>query len=242
VTGSSFRTWKEMEATTKTLEVPSLVDALYAATRDRILNGELPAGDPVTEVDLATLYSVARPTAKAAMERLVYDGLLRRAWNKTARVPIMTSEDIRDLYFVRAFLEREIGMELAKRKLVPEAARRSLQAMRECGPDSPVTQVVEADIEFHLALVEALASPRLGRLYRSLMGEVHLCMAQVRTNQLESPASFVDEHLAIIDAIEVGEPHYVSQLISNHLEAACLRLLRHVAGHEADTDTETRAT
>ena len=125
-----------MTTAAASLHVPSLVDVLYTATRDRILTGELPAGSPLTEMEVATLYSVARPTAKAAMERLVYDGLLRRASNKTARVPEMGVDDIRDLYFSRGLLEREVMVELARRKHVPEAARRSLRAMREAGRDS----------------------------------------------------------------------------------------------------------
>ncbi len=41
------------------LHVPSLVDALYLAIRERILSGQLAGGSPLTEMDLANQYAVA---------------------------------------------------------------------------------------------------------------------------------------------------------------------------------------
>ena len=41
----------------------SLTDALYESVRKRIVNGEIPQGEKLTEVRLATEYNVARPTA-----------------------------------------------------------------------------------------------------------------------------------------------------------------------------------
>lgn len=223
-----------MTTAAASLHVPSLVDVLYTATRDRILTGELPAGSPLTEMEVATLYSVARPTAKAAMERLVYDGLLRRASNKTARVPEMGVDDIRDLYFSRGLLEREVMVELARRKHVPEAARRSLRAMREAGRDSAVIKVVGLDIEFHHALVEAVGSPRLDRLYRSLMGEVQLSMAQVRVTQPLSPSRIAREHSLVLKAIEAGDVDQVTAAINHHIEHACTRL---IGGHLSNRES-----
>ena len=49
------------------LTVPSLVDALTAAIRERILTGQLTGGTPLTEKEISTFYDVARPTAKAAL-------------------------------------------------------------------------------------------------------------------------------------------------------------------------------
>jgi DNA-binding GntR family transcriptional regulator len=210
------------------LQVPSLVDALYNAIRERILTGEVPAGAPLTEIDLASQYSVARPTAKAALERLVHEGLLRRASNKTARVPVMDLGDIRDLYYNRAFLEREVMTALAGKRLVPDTARRSLQQLRDVSTNPVVTEVVEHDIAFHRALVEALESPRLSRLYTSLIGEMHLCMAQVQANRLLSPSRIADEHSAILEAVAAGDAEAAVTEITSHLDRACRRLSGHV--------------
>jgi len=212
-----------------TLQVPSLVDALYAEIRERILTGEVPAGTPVTEMDLATQYSVARPTAKASMERLILEGLLHRGSHKTARVPVLDADDLRDLYHTRGLLEREVVMELAAQGLVPEQARKSLDQLRDSSSPS-VTEVVHLDMAFHSELVGAIHSPRLNRLYRFLAGEVRLSMAQLQANHLLSSSRIVSEHAAILACIEQEDVEGAVNSVTKHIEQACARLLAHVEG------------
>jgi DNA-binding GntR family transcriptional regulator len=114
------------------LIVPSLVDAVHCALQTRILSGELAAGTPLTEKDVAESYDVARPTAKAALDRLIYNGLLRRSTNKSARVPSLIAADVADLYYSRGFLEREAISAVAGRRQVPQAA---LEAMAQARAD-----------------------------------------------------------------------------------------------------------
>jgi DNA-binding GntR family transcriptional regulator len=215
--------------TRTTLQVPSLVDALYAEIRERILTGAVPAGTPVTEMDLATQYSVARPTAKASMERLVQEGLLRRGSHKTARVPILGRDDLLDLYHTRGLLEREVVMELAAKGLVPDQARKSLEQLRDMS-DPSVIEVVNLDMGFHSELVGAIRSPRLNRLYRWLAGEVRLSMAQLQANHLLSSSRIVSEHAAILACIEQEDVEGAVNSVTRHIEQACARLLAHVEG------------
>jgi DNA-binding GntR family transcriptional regulator len=219
-----------------TLQVPSLVDALYAEIRERILTGEVPAGTPVTEMDLATQYSVARPTAKASMERLVLEGLLHRGSHKTARVPILGADDLRDLYHTRGLLEREVVMELAAQGLVPEQARKSLEQLRDssgssgsAGSSAPsLVEVVNLDMAFHSELVGAIRSPRLSRLYRFLAGEVRLSMAQLQANHLLSASRIAQEHAAILACIEREDVDGAVASVTQHIEQACARLVAYV--------------
>jgi DNA-binding GntR family transcriptional regulator len=222
------------------LHVPSLVDAVYEAVRKWILTGEVQGGHPVTEMDLAQRFSVARPTAKAAVERLVHEGLLRRATNKTARVPLLVTEDIRDLYRTRAFLERGVVTTLAAKRLVPDSARKSLVALRAATRDPVLPEVVGLDIAFHRALVEALESPRLTRLYVSLMGEAHLCMAQVQYHRLLRISRIAEEHAAILSAIEHGDANRATDEVDSHLERACNRLVGFLETAETPDPTVDR--
>ena len=216
------------------LTVPSLVDALTAAIRERILTGQLTGGTPLTEKEISTFYDVARPTAKAALERLVYEGILRRATNKTARVPLMDADDIRDLYYSRAFLEREVVAALAATGNVPAEAQNALAVMRAAiDHQAPLTKVVQADITFHRSLVNALNSPRITRMYHSVIGETHLCMAQVQARHLLSPVVIAAEHEDILRAIADSDPAAAADHVTTHLNRACARLISHVTGRSA---------
>lgn len=211
------------------LKVPSLVEALATAVGERVLSGQLPGGTPLTEKEVSTFYDVARPTAKAALERLVYEGLLRRGPNKTARVPLLSPEDIRDLYYNRGVLEREVVAALARSGNVPVAASDALaglDAVVEHGAE--LAEVVQSDIAFHRALVDALNSPRLTRMYRLLVGETRLCMTQDQARRLH-PAVIGFEHKGILQAIGDADPVTATSLVTAHLERACTRLTAGIA-------------
>jgi DNA-binding GntR family transcriptional regulator len=209
------------------LKVPSLVDALYEAVRESVLTGELAGGSPVTEKQLSTEYEVARPTAKAVIERLTHDGLLRRDANKTARTPLMTVADIRDVYYSRGFLEREVVTALARRRKdrVPIDAHRHNDELRAAAAESSLMALVAADIAFHRSLVDDLGSRRLSRMYSLLSGEVHLCMAQVQAHHLLDATIILEEHAGILEAIEAGDARQASRRLDAHLKRACDQLV-----------------
>jgi DNA-binding GntR family transcriptional regulator len=209
------------------LQVPTLVDALYVAMRERVLTGDLPGGSPVTEKQLSSDYNVARPTAKAVIERLTHDGLLRRDANKTARAPVMSVEDIRDVYFSRGFLEREVVTALARRKKdrMPSDAYLHNDRLKSAAAEGSMLGVVASDIAFHRSLVDALGSRRLTRMYHSLAGEVHLCMAQVQAHHLLDATVILEEHGGIVDAIEVGDARLATRRLDAHLLRACNQLV-----------------
>ena len=113
-----------------------------------------------------TEYDVSRPTAKTAISLLVHEGLLRREAHKSAYVPELSRKDVEDLFLVRIPLELEVVRLVGGQQAVPAAAARAVD-----GPRSPARRgaahstFVEADLRFHRALVQAVDSPRLTRLY-----------------------------------------------------------------------------
>lgn len=230
--------WHTIAVTSQPIwTAPSLIDSLYMELRERILTGGMPGGTRLTEMDIAVRFSVSRPSAKAAVERLVHDGLLARSTNKTARVPILTVADVEDLYYARKLLEREMVREVATRGAVPTEARAALDRMRGLLANPGVIEWVEADLEFHNSLVEELGSPRLTRLYASLSGETHLTMAQVKANGLIVSQHIIEEHQAIINAIEAGDADLAVTEVTNHLEHARRRLTSYLHTRPATPET-----
>jgi DNA-binding GntR family transcriptional regulator len=207
------------------LQVPTLVDALYDALRKEILSGALSSGQKLTESTLAARFAVARPTAKSAMERLIHEGLLTRATNKSARVPVFGPNDIRDLYYARGFIERDAVARLSGQQAVPPEADRSLDALRRFDDDNcDAVAVAAADADFHNALVNALDSPRLLRAYASLLGEVQLCIAQFKMLRPVTPSQIAAEHAAILDAVRAGDEPAAIAAMNLHLQRECEQL------------------
>ncbi len=211
------------------LRVVSVVDAIAENLRDAILGGDLPPGTPLTETDVAGRFEVARPTAKAAIEKLVGDMLLDRGNHKTARVRRLGPEDVRDIYRTRATIESEVLRQLALTRLVPVGTREANDEIRVID-DASAFAVVKPDMAFHTALIDGLDSPRTSRLYRSLASEVTLCMAQVQGRHLLDTKMIVAEHDALLDFIAAGDGTAAAALLQIHISRARERLVGALGG------------
>lgn len=213
-----------MMTTDAALGVVGVVDAVTARLRARILSGDIRSGAPLTEAAVSQSYGVARPSAKAAIEQLVAGGLLVRTAHRSARVVGIDAETVRDVYRTRARLESAALRELALTRAVPRAAR-SANAELLAMPPGADPATVDPDLRFHTALIDALHSERTGRMYRSVLDEVRLCMAQVQGRQLLDAAEIAAQHAAMLDAVEAGDGDLAADLLSVHLSSAEERLV-----------------
>jgi DNA-binding GntR family transcriptional regulator len=220
-----------------TLAPSSMIDALYESMRQRIINGEIAPGEKVTEARVVGEYTVARPTAKACLERLTAAGLLHRTVHRTAVVPELGVAEILDLYFARDSIERRAVQRLAELGTVPAAARSAQERIERAVAEKDFPDQVEADIEFHTALVDAVGSKRLSRMHELIMGEVHLTMGQFQAHRTTDPRTVAAEHGAILAAIEGGEPAAAADHLSLHLRAAQDRLVARLSRDERAQET-----
>ena len=205
------------------------VDTVTETLRQQVMTEEIPPGVHVTESLVAGRFGVARPTARAAIDRLVQEGLFRRSAHASARVPRLTAADINDLYFARGCIDREVMRALADQRLVPPEAHAALADLFSAATsNAPLLDVVAADIGFHTALTDGLGSARLTSLYASLMGEVRLCMAQVQSKRLLTPRSIYDEHVMIAGEISAGNAEGAAAAVTEHIEHARIALLKNL--------------
>lgn len=203
----------------------SLIDALYESVSSRIISGDIAPGEKLTEQRIADDYRVARPTAKACLERLTALGLLRRSAHKTAVVPELDEDDIIDLFFTREMFECTAADRLAQTHIVPEAARKAQVAIESAAQAGAFDDQVVADIAFHWALINGAQSPRLARVYEMISGEVHLTMGQFKAHRRTTPSTVAAEHALILAAIEAGDRAGAQQQMAHHLQQARDRVL-----------------
>ncbi|XAS67434.1 GntR family transcriptional regulator [Micrococcaceae bacterium Sec5.7] len=218
----------------------SIVEAISADLRSRIFAGELESSQALTETDVASSYEVARPTAKASIEKLVAEGLLVRGVHKTARVAELGPDSVRDIYLARAYLESEVLRRLASSRNVPEEAIRANNDIAALKTGAPL-DVVEPDMRFHTSLIDAVGNERISKMYRSLVGEVRLCMSRIQSLHLLDTALIQAEHQKLLELIEAGQGEAAALLLDEHLGRARERLVAAMggsAGPEADEPSE----
>jgi DNA-binding GntR family transcriptional regulator len=197
----------------------STTEAVVASLRARILDGKIEPGVRLPELELAMEFGVARPTVRAAIQTLCHEGLLVRERNRSAHIPVLTRDDILDLFSVRIPLECLVVRAVLERGASLAPAREAMAVMEALPDDAGWHQVVAADGGFHHALVEAVGSPRLERLYGALSGEIRLCVAQLRPSWA-SPSAIGREHHEVLDVLESGDVRAAEARMTAHLERA----------------------
>lgn len=206
------------------LGVVGVVDATTRALRERILDGGLPGDAVVTEAWVSAEFGIARPSAKAAIEQLVASGLLVRTAHRSARVAAIDAAMVRDVYRTRTRLEAMALRELAASGRVPAAATSANEEIAAL-PPGPDPATVDPDIRFHTALIDGIASERTSRMYRTLLDEARLCMAQVQGRRLLDARVIADQHRAILDAVRSNDAERAVRELEAHLRSAEERLV-----------------
>lgn len=209
------------------LETVSVVDALAQRLREHVLDGVIPAGATVAETDVAAEFAVSRPTAKSAILTLVHRGLLRRDSHRPAHVPALTADDVIDIYRARIPLELEAVRTLASRASVITETQSVFHELGALPDDVPTSRFIAADLHAHRILVDQCGSPRLSRLYDSLLDEIHLAMLQSR--YALGRERIAGEHANVLERIIASDADGATEAMRNHLQGACQALADAIA-------------
>lgn len=206
------------------LQLQSTPALIADRLRAEILEGAFPADAQLSEMELARQLRVSRGPIREAMQRLIQEGLLRAERNRGVFVVELDHDDARDVYLARGAVERTAAAIVAQ-QASPEALASLQQVVDRLAEslDGDWTDVITEDLAFHQTLVESAGSPRLSRMFRTLVAETRLCLIRLEPFY-DGRSEVVAEHQAILDAIRSGDLPTVDRLISLHMDSSAARL------------------
>lgn len=222
------------ESASNPIETVSVADAAVNYLRSQLFSGALRPGQELRDTTIATELGIARPTVRMAVQRLVSEGLLERHPGRSARVRVVTAEDIADLYRVRRLIEFEAVRTITRQQRPLEGIAAVLVEFErageqwEAGPD--------ADAAFHSAMVAAAGSPRLERMFFSIAGEMRLVVGLLRS-RYASLAELYQEHAVLLDALRRRDEDGALELWAQHIADA----ERYLTTSLTETDTPRNA-
>jgi DNA-binding GntR family transcriptional regulator len=203
----------------------STVDAAANVLRELILDGQLEPGARLREAEFAERLGIARHSFRAATQILISEGLLRREPNRGVHVPVFEPDDLIDVFRLRTALEVEAVRLVMAAGELPEAAEESVRELTALGNDAPWREVVEPDMRFHRAIIEAAGSERIVRAYATVHSEVLLCLVWLRPHY-DHPSEVAAEHQELIAAMREGDAGRAEELFRAHLREAAENLTR----------------
>jgi DNA-binding GntR family transcriptional regulator len=201
------------------LDRVSTPEMLRDELRRQILGGEIPAGSRLVEADIADAFGVSRQTLRSALADLVHEGILRHAPNRGVWVPLLTADDIRDVFYMRGLVEGEAAARIAQRPSRALAVQPALDQLIRLGDAGGPGGFGEAHTEFHQALVDAAESPRLSRAYHQLRSESALCLIASRTSSCSIPLNQATSHRELLETIVAGPPRVARKAAIGHLQS-----------------------
>ncbi|PSK95883.1 DNA-binding GntR family transcriptional regulator [Murinocardiopsis flavida] len=183
-----------------------IADAVYERLREEIFTGELAPGARLSVPALAVRLEVSRSPVRDAVLRLVQDRLASEEPRRGAVVARVGARELAAIYDVREVLEG-----LAARLAVENSGRRLVVALHDALAEheravraGDVAAITAADMRFHALVRQASGNTEVVRLLDDVQTQVRLAM---RTTQVTAgPRQSVDDHRAILTAIESGDP------------------------------------
>jgi DNA-binding GntR family transcriptional regulator len=211
----------------------SLRKAFYEI-RELIVHGRLSPGSWIVEADLARHLSMSRTPVRSALHWLQREGYViehKNARKSRMIVAPLTKEDAGELYSIIGHTEGLAGRRTAT---LPKAKRVELAArlkgfnnqLREilAAKDSRAAGIFDLDHNFHRAIIEAGAGPRLLALHKSIEPQAERYWRLYASSILNDLHLSVAEHDEIIAAITTGEADRVERGLQTNWTNGCNRL------------------
>lgn len=191
--------------TLEPLKKQSLDRAAADSLRAAIISGGLPQGSRLTEASLAERFSLSRGTVRAALQRLVAEGLVVQRPYSGWDVVALTLRDAKELTELRSSLEALAAGLVANR--IDDAARAAIRAafddLRSAAQADRVSDLVGADMALHRKIVELSDNRRLGEHYSMISNQVRLYIAS-STMVVAGMTTIVARHSELIEPIMRG--------------------------------------
>ncbi len=196
----------------------STAEAIVQSIKVQILDGKLPPGTRLREVELAELHDVSRQSLRAAFVDLSRLGLIVQRPHKGVWVRDLSAEDIEDLYRVRYVIESEAVRYVTANPSTWDGLQRCLDRLERVPPSAGWSEVIDADWSFHREAVASVGSPRLLRAHGMLEGETSLSF--MRSGYDSDIGAVADVHRELFQAIRTGDCAHALQALWDHLETS----------------------
>jgi DNA-binding GntR family transcriptional regulator len=214
----------------------SAAEQVVATMRRLIIERAIPPGARLREAQLAGGFDVSRQTVREAIRQLAHDGLVRHDRHRGAVVVDLDGDDITDIYAVRQVLETAGVDRIAKAGAEAIAAvERAFEHLAAAAAGGRWANVVDADIAFHRSLVALTGSPRLGRAFDAITGELAFCLSVLRLvgDEERTPAAIISQHAVIAGAVADRDVDRARALVRDHLVVHASRLEHTLADRRA---------
>ena len=196
-----------------------LREVVFKTLRQAILKGELKPGERLMEIQLANKLGVSRTPIREAIRKLEEEGLVIMTPRKGAVVAEITEKSLRDTLEVRRSLEK-LAVRLACDRITSEGIAELKETERrfeEVFGTDDMTKIAEIDVAFHDIIYFATDNRKLIQILSNLQEQMYRYRVEY-LKSLDCHSQLLEEHRALIKAIESGDKELAAELTTTHIE------------------------
>ena len=180
--------------------------------RRRIVSGDLGLGERLVETALAERYGLSRGTIRAALRRLVDEGLVRQVPYAGYRVVDFSDHDLWELYTLRGALEA-LGARLAAGRITGdgrEQLRAAFDALVAAASADDQSESNRCDHELHLLIIRLSGNERLVQHYARVANQVRAYISLA--NRAVDSQEICESHRELVESICAGDAERAGRL------------------------------
>jgi DNA-binding GntR family transcriptional regulator len=204
------------------MEIMGVTKSLVQYLRDRIIIGELRAGEKLNEAHLSLSLGVSRPPLREAFRILEHEHLVFNVPRKGTSVTEISIEDLQEVTQARQMIEC-CAIDLLKAKNIrdlPHVASALDAGLELFEPTSDDTEqyliYIKAFADYHLKLVESCGNGWLIHFYQAIVFN----LARYQFKYFNIPGTretSLKDHRQVLNLIEAGDHDRAKEYLSSHI-------------------------
>jgi DNA-binding GntR family transcriptional regulator len=193
----------------------------YREIKEAILSGSLQPESRLVELSLAAEFGVSRTPIREALKRLIAENLVAIDPVRGTVVKGIDQREVEEVYAIREVLDGLAARLAARRIMDGDLSRlKSLMKIMESAVEEKRQNVlVQANVRFHEMIYQASGNDRLVALGQSITDFVRRFSATA-FRSYERDVEVLDEHRALIDALERRDPDAAESAAREHMVKA----------------------
>jgi DNA-binding GntR family transcriptional regulator len=197
-----------------------LRDQVLTLVRNAILNFDLKPGQRLVERELIEQLGVSRTTVREVIGQLAAEGLVTMIPQKGAVVSVLSVDEAKDIYEMRAALEAMAVRRFVERSNAEhrEQLEEALSLVEEAASQTGSDELAAKD-RFYEVLLAGADSPALTQILSSLQGRVRI----LRATSLSAPGraqQAAAEIQVVVKAILAGDADRAAEACQLHVRNA----------------------
>jgi len=193
-------------------------EMVYDELKMQILTGHIPPGTRMMEVELAKEMGVSRTPVREAIRKLEKEKLVIIEPRRGVYASRITTQDMVEILEVRQDMEGLAAFFAATRMKPEQLSELKLisDKYNTAVAERNMEQMIEYDTAFHRLIVESCNNQVLVRMIEQLR-ELVLRFRYIYYDNFKRAEHLPAEHLAILQAIELGDEKSARQAADTHI-------------------------